>query len=145
MNIEYKEINAEMLKEISEKFDTDWIVKYTKLGSEEFGLAAFDGDVPVGYIIIAPAALRYPLEHLKDAFIQIIEVDENYQRRGIGQHLVARSEEWAKKAGFKQIRTHSNDKAANAIRMWHKLNYGLCPHVYYAEEGCMGYWVAKVL
>ena len=145
MKIEYREIDNELLETIAAKFDTDWIRKFGDYKDDIFGLAAMNGDVPVGYLFVTSRPLTYPLEHITDAYIDIIEVMDEYQRQGIGQTLVTCSEKWAKDMGFKQIRTHSNDEAANAIRMWHKLNYGLCPHDYYAEEGCTGYWVAKVL
>jgi GNAT superfamily N-acetyltransferase len=148
MSIEYKEINGEMVEKIINEFDCagdGWIEKYNKLGNGAFGLTAVDSDVPVGYIIVTPRALTFPLEHLKDAYIEIYEVQEDYQRRGIGQTLATRAEEWARKAGFRQIRTHHNDKAVAAIHMSHKLGYSMCPHVFYNEEGCAGYWVAKVL
>ena len=146
MKIEYKKIDNLI-------FDKIVIGYYGRLKKEKqlflrddaFALAAFDGDIPVGFVCVTPRVLAYPLERLKDAFIEILDVHEDYRRQGIGRHLVACAEEWAKKTGFKQIRTHSNDKAVEAINMWHKLNYGLCQHVYYAEEGCAGYWVAKVL
>jgi len=89
------------------------------------------------------------LDYLKDAYIEVLDVHENYRRRGIGQHLISCAEEWARKSGFKQIRTHSNNQAIEAINMWHKLSYGLCPHDYYDDEPTKndgrGYWVAKIL
>ena len=145
MEFEYVKINNELLEKIAVDFDSDWITKFNCFDSDTYGLAAMSGDIPVGYIFVTSRKLTYPLEHITDAYIDIIEVMDEYQRQGIGQALVIHSEEWAREMGFKQIRTHSNDKAANAIKMWHKLNYGLCPHDYYAEEGCIGYWVAKVL
>jgi GNAT superfamily N-acetyltransferase len=147
MSIEYKKINDIddiILSKIVDLYDTR-INERIVFSDETFLFAAMDGDIPVGYVYITPQVLAYPLEHLKDAYIEIVEVHENYQRQGIGQHLILCAEEWAKKAGFKQIRTHSNNKSVEAINMWYKLNYGLCQHVYYAEEGCAGYWVAKVL
>ena len=145
MKIEYKKINNKLLETIAVEFDSDWITKFSNFDNETYGLVAINEDIPIGYIIVTPRILTYPLEHITDAYIEIIEVMDEYRRQGIGQTLVTRSEEWAKKMGFRQIRTHSNDKAADAIKMWHKLNYGLCPHDYYTEEGCVGYWVAKVL
>ena len=142
--IEYKNIDERIYEKIVGTYG-DWIKKYIKLDANAFALSAMDGDFPAGFICVTPRTLTYPLEHIQDAFIEVLEVDEQYQRQGIGRYLVERGEEWAVKNGFQQIRTHSNDKAANAIKLWNKLNYGLCPHVFYAEEGCKGYWVAKPL
>lgn len=145
MKVEYKSINDLILEKIIDVYG-DWCKQYIIIRDDTFTLAAMDGDIPVGFICVTPRALTYPLEHLKDAFIEVLEVHENYQRQGIGQHLVVCSEDWAKNAGFKQIRTHHNDKAAAAIMLSHKLNYGLCPHDYWIEDKkYSGYFVSKVL
>ena len=146
MNIEYKKIDDFLFDKIVDIFG-EWLKKDKQLfiRDDAFAFVAMDGDFPAGYVCVTPRALEYPLEHLKDAYIEVLGVHEDYRRHGIGQHLIECSEEWARNAGFKQIRTHSNDKAVEAIHMWHKLCYGLCPHDYYAEEGCAGYWVAKIL
>jgi GNAT superfamily N-acetyltransferase len=144
MNIEYKKIDDIILDTIIKK-DGEWVKEYIHIRNDTFALAALNGNVPVGFVCVTPRALDYPLEHLKDAYIEVLDVDENYRRQGIGQHLINCAEDWARKAGFKQIRTHSSDEAAAAINMWHKLNYGLCPHDFYKEEGCAGYYVAKIL
>ncbi|MCL2774053.1 MAG: GNAT family N-acetyltransferase [Oscillospiraceae bacterium] len=112
-----------------------------------------DGDMPAGFVCVNPRFLEYPLERLKEAYIDDLEVHENYRRQGIGQHMIECAEDWARKAGFKQIRTHSNNKAVEAIHMWHKLNYGLSPHDYHEYEPetdeyknlFSGYLVAKIL
>jgi len=152
MNIEYKKIDDEILNKIIDEYG-EWVKQYIHIRNDTFTLAAMDGDIPAGFVCVTPRALDYPLEHLQDAYIEDLEVHENYRRQGIGQHLIECSEEWAKQAGFKQIRTHSNDKAVEAIHMWHKLNYGLCPHDYHEFEPetneyknqFSGYWVTKIL
>ena len=144
MNIEYKKIDNLILDKIIEEYG-DWAKDCIHIKDDTLTLAAMDGDIPAGFVCVTKRALAYPLEHLTDAFIEVVEVHEDYRRQGIGQYLIACAEECAIDLGIKQIRTHSSDEAVEAINMWHKLNYGLCPHVYSAEEGCSGYWVAKVL
>ena len=146
MNITYKQIDEIIFDKLVDVYG-DWLKKDKQLfmRDDALTLAAMDGDFPAGYVCVTIRNLDCPLEHLKDAYIEVLGVDENYRRQGIGQHLIECSEEWARNAGVKQIRTHSNNRAVEAINMWHKLNYGLCPHDYYAEEGCAGYWVAKQL
>ena len=144
MNIEYKKIDDLIFGKIIDEYG-EWVKGYIKIRDDTFSLAAMDCDIPAGFVCVTPRALTYPLEHIKDAYIEVLEVDENYRRKGIARHLINCAEDWARKAGFKQIRTHSDDKAVEAINLWHKFDYGLCPHGYYAEEGCAGYWVAKVL
>jgi len=152
MNITYKRIDVLLFDKIIAEYG-DWVKNYMHIRDDTFPLAAMDGDFPAGFVCVTPRALEYPLEHLKDAYIEDLEVHENYRRQGIGQRLIECSEKWARKAGFKQIRTHSNNKAVEAIHMWHKLNYGLCPHDYHEFDPesneyknlFSGYWVAKIL
>jgi GNAT superfamily N-acetyltransferase len=149
MNTEYKKIDDLILGRLINKHG-EHLKQEIIIRSDTFALAPMDGDDPIGWINVAPRTLAYPLEHIKDAYIETLWVDESYRRQGIGEQLIAYSEEWAKKEGFKQIRTHSNNKAVVAINIWHKRNYGLCQHGYHrgddhkTDDG-RGYWVAKIL
>lgn len=145
MKVDYKEIDNLLLERITKTYG-EWVKEYIILRDDTFALAAVDGDVPVGFVCVTPRTLAYPLEHLEDAFIEVVEVHENYRRQGIGQYLITRSEDWARSVGFKQIRTHHNNKADEAIKMSYKLNYSMCPYDYWIEgKAYSGYWVAKVL
>ena len=144
MTITYKVFDNNILEQIVND-GGQWIKEHIDARNDVFTLAAMDGDVVVGFITATPRALGFPLEHLKDAFIDVYDVHKNYRRQGIGRHLVTCAENWTRKNGFKQIRTHHNANAIAAINMSLALGYGMCPHVYYAEEGCEGYWVVKVL
>jgi len=148
MNIEYKKIDASIFSKIVDKYG-EWVKDYVHIKSDTFTLAAMDGDIPAGFVCVTPRFLEYPLEHLKEAYIDDLEVHENYRRQGIGQHLINCAEEWAKKTGFRQIRTHSSNQSVEAIHMWYKLNYGLSPHDYHDDEPTKddgrGYWVTKIL
>ena len=144
MAIEYKRIDEDILASMSELWG-EWIKDLITIRDDTFPLAAMDGDTPTGYVCVMPRTLDHPLEHIKDAYIESLGVHDDYRRQGIGQHLIFYAERWARSEGFVQIRSHSNVIAVEAINMWHKLGYGLCPHVYSKEEGCAGYYVAKVL
>lgn len=143
-NLEYKEINTSMLYDIACAFD-EGSAKHIVLHENAFALAALDENIPVGFISVTPREMDYPLEHIKDAYIEIYEVHDFYQRRGIGRYMVQRAEGWAREKGFRQIRTHHNDEAVAAIHMSYALGYGMCPHEYHKDEGCAGYYVAKIL
>jgi len=151
MNIEYKKVDGLIFDRLIDEYGEDLKahIHDFHLRDDTFTLAAMDGDLPAGFVFVTPRDLFYPLEHLKEAYIEIIEVHENYRRQGIGQYMINCAEEWARKSGFKQIRTHSNNQAVEAINMWNKLNYGLCPHGYHDDEpkkdDGRGYWVAKFL
>ena len=152
MPIEYKRIDSAILAKLAET-EGDWLNTAVIIREDTFPLAALDGGVPVGYICCTARVLDPPLEHLQDAYIEVLGVDEHYRRQGIGEGLVARAEEWAKSAGFRQIRTHSNNRAVEAIHLWLKRGYGLCQHDYHEYDPATeeyknrfsGYWVAKVL
>ena len=144
MSILYKQMDEKILSQIDDVFG-EGTRRHIPVREDGFTLAAVDGDMPVGFICVNPRALTCPLEHIKDAYIEIYEVHENYRRQGIGRHLVACGEKWAKQQGFRQIRTHHNDQAVAAINMSLALGFGMCPHVYSKEEGCSGYHVAKIL
>lgn len=149
MNIAYQEINQEILNTIVAQYG-DWIIKYNAitLGDGNFSLAAFDKDTPIGFISAYPETLTYPLSHIKDAFITGLKVDENYQRRGIARHFIECAEEWAKKCGYRQIRSHSDHVSKEAILMWNALKYGMWPVNDWLEDKKIywaGYNVVKVL
>ena len=145
MQIKYKQIDHVILEKIVDSYG-EGVREYIFIRENTFALAALDGEIPVGFICVTPAALAYPLEQLVDAFIEIYEVHEDYRRQGIGRHLVTCAEEWARSAGFRQIRTHHNNEAANAIKLSNSLNYGLCPYDYWVDgKMYSGYWVSKVL
>lgn len=145
MEITYKIIDAEAVKK-NDAFYGEGMSKHLNLRDDGFALIAWDGETPAGFISVNPRALAYPLEHIQDAFIEIYEVHENYRRQGIGRQLATRGEEWARQAGFRQIRTHHNDKASFAIQMSHKLGYGMCPYDYWIDGvEYHGFWVVKIL
>lgn len=145
MTVEYKKIDDLILWKIVENYG-EWVKKYIFVRDDAFALAALDGDMPIGFICVTPRDLTYPLEHIKDAYIQDLEVHEHYRRQGIARHLVTCAEAWAVNEGYKQIRTHHNDEAAAAIQLSNSLNYGLCPHDYWIDgKKYSGYWVAKIL
>jgi len=144
MNINYKQMDEKILAQIDDVFG-EGTRRHIPVRADGVTLAAMDGDMPVGFICVTPRALTYPLEHIKDVYIEIYEVHENYRWQGIGRYLVTCGEKWARQQGFKQIRTHHNNKAVAAINMSRALGFGMCPHVYSNEEGCAGYHVAKVL
>ena len=105
MNIEYKIFDDNILKQIVDD-GGGWVKECIDSRNDVFTLAAVDGDVVVGFICVTPRGLDYPLEHLKDAYIEVYDVSENYRRQGIGRHLVTCAEDWSRENGFRQIRTH---------------------------------------
>ena len=147
MQIIYQEIDPCLLDKIALKYGE--MAKnhiHSEIGS--CSLAAVCGDAPVGFVSTYTRSLAAPIEYETDAYIDIIEVDEDYRRMGIAAELIARTEEWAKKAGLLQIRAWSSQDKVEAIPMWRDLGYGLCPAKIWLEwrkESVDGYYAVKQL
>ena len=147
MQIIYQEIDTTLLGEIAIKYG-EMAKNHIHNESGSFSLAAVCADTLVGFISTYTRNLANPISVEKDAYIDIIEVDEEYQRMGIATELVMRTEKWAKKAGLLQIRAWSSEDKIKAIPMWRNLGYGLCPAKIWLEQNKMavdGYYVVKQL
>ena len=88
--------------------------------------------------------LPSPLTGTEKAFIDFIEVSQDYRRRGIAQRLVQMAEDRARDNGVCQIRAWSSQNKIEAIPMWKALGFSLCP-ADPKDEGSPGYYVAKRL
>jgi len=158
MEIVYQEINDVLLKKMIIHYAN---MENTNYGSMEetirghlhfeegsYSLVALHDDTPVGFISTYTQSWTPPLENKKDAYIDIIEVDRNYRRKGIASGLISRTEKWAQDNGFIQIRSWSSQDKLEAISMWHSLNYCMCPAkiwVEWCKEIVDGFYVAKKL
>ncbi|MBE5965772.1 MAG: GNAT family N-acetyltransferase [Lachnospiraceae bacterium] len=147
MQISYQEFDSNLLEKVATKYGE--VAKnhiHTESGS--FSFAAVCDDNPIGFISTYTKSLDIPINEEKDAYIDIVEVNEEYQRMGIASELVKRTEEWAKKAGLLQIRAWSSQDKVEAIPMWRSLGYGLCPAKIWLEWRKVtvdGYYVVKQL
>ncbi|MCL2532147.1 MAG: GNAT family N-acetyltransferase [Oscillospiraceae bacterium] len=158
MNIVYQTIDKAMRKKIiaeygnrearyTRDFETT-IKKHVHLEPDSCSIAALHEGKPVGFISICTKTFAAPLSHVQDAYIDILEIDEQYRRQGIAAALVAQTETWAAQQGFAQIRSWSSDNKVEAISMWHALGYGLCPAKIWVEWCQMavdGFYVVKKL
>jgi len=153
-----KFIFSEANKEIRERI----IAKWEHLKSWGSGLipegegcytaaALLNGEV-VGFASLGPSEMIPPLSGCVGAYILDIEVENDFQRMGIGGNLVGMLENWAKNYGYRQIGAWSSQNKFEAIHMWHALNYGMCPAVMLGESAVgdpnakiVGYYVVKML
>jgi GNAT superfamily N-acetyltransferase len=152
LEISYIKLNDDIEKKLFEKYN--WIYKYNCIPKYEgcYNIAAIIGDEVVGCATLGPQKWTPPLDNYCDVFIHWINVDKQFQRKGIGRHLVNMLESWAKENGYRQIRAWSNEQAVEALHMWYALNYAMCPavEVIYNSEGQIdmivkGYRYAKIL
>ena len=147
MQIEYKKIDENILKDIFVKYG-EMAKNHIYLNDDSISIAVLRDNVPVGFICAYIEQFTPPLYEDKDVCISIIEVDEQYRRQGIGSKLVDFAEKWAAKNGFSQIRAWSSEDKIEAIPMWRKLGYCMCPAkiwVEWCKEIVDGYHVAKKL
>lgn len=130
-----------------------WVKDYDCLryGEGYFTAAALDGETVAGFIAVHPQSWIPPLERVSDAFIEVIEVAENYRRMGVATQLVQMMENSAREYGYRQIRAWSSDDKVEALNMWLKLGYCMCAaamlgeSVKPAQAQIPGYYCAKLL
>ena len=140
MGIIYKEIDAAIEDAIIVQYGS-WVREYECLvrGDGCCLIAAMDGDVVAGFAALHPEQWIAPLEQYSDGFIEVIEVNKAYQRQGIGSTLVKLLEEYAASYGYYQIRAWSSSDKVEALNMWRKLNYCMCPAAMLGQSVCPGY------
>jgi len=147
MEILYKEIDSVILEKIAVKYG-EMAKNHIHSENGSYSAAALHDDIPIGFISAYTLALAPPLSDVRDAYIDIIEVDEQYRRQGIASELISLTEAWAGASGFPQIRAWSSQDKTEAIPMWRRLGYCLCPAkiwVEWCKEVVDGYYVAKKL
>jgi ribosomal protein S18 acetylase RimI-like enzyme len=114
--------------------------------TDGFSTVACDNRLIVGLISVYWKKLPIPLVESFDWYIDILEVHEDYRRRGVGTQLVKIACERAKGSGVYQIRAWSSEDKIEAILMWKALGFGLCPAITYPQgKEVKGYFVVKVL
>jgi GNAT superfamily N-acetyltransferase len=114
--------------------------------TDGFSIMALEGAILAGLISVYCKALPAPLLETFDWYIDILEVQKDYRRRGIASHLIELVIQRAKEAGVYQIRSWSSEDKIEAIPMWKALGFGLCPATAYPQgKEVKGYFVAKVL
>ncbi|MHB1153673.1 MAG: GNAT family N-acetyltransferase [Eubacteriales bacterium] len=145
MQITYREIDIELLGVITLKYG-EWAKKHIHIVDDSFSLAVICGDIPIGFISTYTRNLSAPISEERDAYIDVIELDERFRRMGIAAEMITRTEVWAKNAGLLQICAWSSQDKVEAIPMWRNLGYGLCPAkiwIEWCKETVDGYFVVK--
>jgi GNAT superfamily N-acetyltransferase len=112
--------------------------------ADGFSILALNDEHLVG--LISVYGKKLPLLETLDWYIDILEVPENYRRKGIATRLIDIVCERANAAGIYQLRSWSSEDKVEAIPMWKALGFGLCPATTYPQgKEVKGYFVAKVL
>jgi GNAT superfamily N-acetyltransferase len=109
-------------------------------------LIAMDGDRPVALIVAKRRPLSEPLQMVQEAYIDIIEVQPEYRRRGIGTICVEKVEAWAREHQVAQIRAWSEEIRVEALMLWKKLGYSFARVDFQrGDEKRYGFYVVKAL
>ena len=112
--------------------------------TDGFSIVAMYKGNPIGLISVYWKKLTPPLIEKYEGYIDIIEVQEKFQRKGIAKKIIEMSIERAKEKGVRQLRAWSSEDKVAAIHMWQALGFGLCPATVYPKgEEVKGYYVTK--
>lgn len=130
-----------------EKITKEWskVVGEHLVIDNGFSVIALEQQKPVGLIGVYWSELPVPLEGTREGYINIIEVLPEYRNQGIATTLVEQAIELSRKEGVYQLRAWSSDDKIQALPMWRRLGFGLCPADNPWHKGLKGFFVAYVL
>ena len=145
----YKKLEASDTGKIAEKFG-DYITRFKCLhfGDGCLTIGAFNNHELVGIISAYMRFLPAPLEEVREAVIDVLEVDYSYRRQGVARELVTRVEQWAREYRALQIRTWCSGEKTDYIKAMYSLGYCMCPVKIWVEtrkEEAGGFYAVKVL
>jgi GNAT superfamily N-acetyltransferase len=66
---------------------------------------------------------RLLIEAYPFAEIGGLVVDNNHRRKGIGENLIRKCEEWARKKGYQEIRVRSNGQRKEAHEFYKRIGF----------------------
>jgi GNAT superfamily N-acetyltransferase len=109
-----------------------------------YSVIAVDDSNPIALIVAKKRPLSKPVDMLQEAYIDVIEVHPDYQRRGIGAELVKRVLLWAKENELSQIRAWSEEIRYAALMLWKKLGFTFSQvNFQRGDEERYGFYVTK--
>lgn len=107
-----------------------------------FVVAEENGDI-AGFAAVFGRKIPAPVEET-EAFINLIEVFEEYQKRGVASSLVRKIIETEKTKGTYQVRAYCEISNAASHALWRKNGFGLSP-VKMQDGSILGSFVTLVL
>ncbi len=111
-----------------------------------FSIIATCGDSLVGLISISWQDLPGPITGVCEGYIDIIEVDAQFRRQGVAIRMLHLAAKRARQHGAYQLRAWSSEDKTEAISMWRRLGFGLCPaDTHPRGQWVRGYFVTQVL
>ena len=144
MNIRYIDADENM----KERIAIEWGEKFARHMHLEdgFSILAMQNDKVAGLVSVYWKKLPHPLTETLEGYIDIIEVHQDFRRRGIAKQLVDLSLDRARRKIAYQLRAWSSLDKVEAIPMWKALGFGLCPATTFPQgQEVRGYFVTKVI
>ena len=100
----------------------------------------------VGLISSYWRKLPQHLQETRELYIDFLEVDHDYRRRGIAKRLIEITIEKAVLGNAYQVRSWSSENRLEALPMWKRLGFGLCPATTYPRgKEVNGFFIVKRL
>lgn len=143
-NIEYIEIDESWRPRIVSEWN-EKVERHLHF-SDGFTIVAIHHKLSIGIISVYWRELPAPLLNTIEGYINIIEVRPDYRKRGIAKKLINISVQRAKEFNAYQLRSWSSVDKIEAIPMWKKLGFGLCPATTFPHgQEVQGFFVAKIM
>lgn len=143
----YIEATALDVAQIRKEYN-DILADHINLGDNAYSVVVkLDGKI-IGFISAHIQSLSVPLEHIKEAYVNVVEIDVDHRNQGIATKLIRMCEHHFKSKGVRQIRAWSSTDKYEAINLWKKLGYGLSPaliHLHNKHTNVEGYYVVKTI
>ena len=137
-----------MTPELLAQLAAEWgevTARHTHL-DDGFSIVATRGETIVGLIGVKWETLPPPLQETAEAYIDIIGVREGSRRQGVARGLLELAADHARAQGAYQLRAWSSRDKSEAIPMWQKLGFTLCPATQEVRgQTIHGYYAALVL
>jgi GNAT superfamily N-acetyltransferase len=109
-----------------------------------YSTIALDESNPIALIVAKKRPLSKPVDMLQEAYIDVIEVQPDYQRLGIGTELVKKVILWAEENELSQIRAWSEEIRYAALMLWKKLGFTFSQvNFQRGDEERYGFYVTK--
>ena len=145
MGITYVHATPELKRRMQEQWASN-ASDFVHFDGDHCNIVALTEDKPVALIVAKKRPLSEPLHMLWEAYIDVIEVEPAYQRRGIGTALVERIVAWACERQLAQVRAWSNEDRVEALHLWAKLGFAFS-RMDYQKDGRAryGFYAAKRL
>ncbi|MGD8402717.1 MAG: GNAT family N-acetyltransferase [Anaerolineales bacterium] len=135
-------------KELKDKVREQWgekVAHHMHL-DDGFSILAMQEEKFIGLISVYWKILPAPLPETYEGYIDILEVHQDFHRKGIATQLIDKCLKRAQERSVYQLRAWSSLDKREATSMWKALGFGLCPATTYpGGQEVQGYFAVKLL